>query len=119
MKFGTVLACALLLTSCSHGPYVPLNATTCDTSVTATVYGAEWCYPCHQAVMFFEDKDVCVINKNIELDQGAREEMKSKLNSANLSSGTIPVIEVGGELIVGFSNETASDLLERHHGHNH
>lgn len=66
------------------------------------IYGASWCGPCHQAQRYLEAKHIKVIYKDIEADKKADEEMQKKLEAAGKRGGTIPVIDVGGRLLVGF-----------------
>jgi len=74
-----------------------------DTSkVSATVYGAEWCKPCHAAQAYLTRRRVQVVYKDIEQDRDAQREMSRKLARAGLAGGQIPVIDVGGQLLVGF-----------------
>ncbi len=70
--------------------------------VTATVYGAEWCKPCHAAQAYLTQRRVRVVYKDIEQDREAQREMSKKLARAGLAGGQIPVIDVGGQVLVGF-----------------
>lgn len=67
------------------------------------IYGAEWCGACHQAAAWLKGKNVNFVEKDIEKDSGAEREMRAKLAKAGLSGGSIPVIDVGGKIMVGFS----------------
>jgi glutaredoxin len=67
------------------------------------IYGADWCKPCHLAEDYLRERKVPVVLKDIEEDPAARDEMKTKLSAANLRDASIPVIDVGGTLLVGFS----------------
>lgn len=69
----------------------------------AIVYGAEWCGPCHQAQAFLERLGVAVTYHDIEKDPARAEEMREKLRKAGRNGGSIPVIDVGGRLFVGYS----------------
>lgn len=66
------------------------------------IYGASWCGPCHQAQAYLESKKVKVIYKDIEAEPAADAEMQKKLEAAGKRGGTIPVIDVGGRILVGF-----------------
>lgn len=70
--------------------------------VTATVYGAEWCKPCHAAHAYLVQRRVHVVYKDVEQSPDAQREMTKKLARAGLSGGQIPVIDVGGQVLVGF-----------------
>ncbi len=67
------------------------------------IYGAEWCGACHEAAKWLSGKHVKFVEKDIEKDSGAEREMRAKLAKAGLSGGSIPVIDVGGKIMVGFS----------------
>lgn len=66
------------------------------------IYGASWCGPCHQAQAYLESKKIKVIYKDIEAEPAADAEMQKKLEAAGKRGGTIPVIDVGGRILVGF-----------------
>lgn len=69
----------------------------------AIVYGADWCKPCHEAKRYLKSRGVAVVEKDIEESQVARKEMQQKLAKANRRGASIPVIDVGGQVLVGFS----------------
>jgi glutaredoxin len=77
-------------------------------TVRAIVYGASWCGPCHQAQKFLEKRGVTVTFYDVEREPARGTEMKRKLQSAGRGGGSIPVIDVGGEILVGF-NPSALD----------
>jgi glutaredoxin len=67
------------------------------------IYGAAWCKPCHQAADFLKKKRVPYVMKDIEEDAGALAEMQGKLAKTGQHGGSIPVIDVRGQVLVGFS----------------
>jgi glutaredoxin len=71
--------------------------------VRATIYGASWCGPCHQAEALLKSLGVKVVKKDIEESDDAQREMQEKLARAHRRGGSIPVIDVMGQLFVGFS----------------
>lgn len=71
--------------------------------VTVILYGAEWCGPCHQAAAWMRQHGVAFVEKDIDHDPAAASEMRAKLHKAGLPNGSIPVIDVGGRVLVGFS----------------
>ncbi len=85
--------------------------------VTVIIYGASWCHPCHQAEAYLKSKGVRVVMKDIEETPGAQREMRDKLQSIGQRGGSIPVIDVGGQILVGFS-EGALDRALAHAGAN-
>ncbi|MEM1416574.1 MAG: glutaredoxin domain-containing protein, partial [Myxococcota bacterium] len=66
------------------------------------IYGAEWCQACQSAARYLRAKDVPFVEKNIEQDPGAREEMARKARAAGLAPSGIPVIDVRGRILTGF-----------------
>jgi len=58
-------------------------------------------------------KGVRVTMKDIEEEPGANAEMRQKLSSAGLSGASIPVLDVGGTILVGFSTSAVDRALER------
>jgi len=71
--------------------------------VRAIIYGASWCGPCHQAEALLKSLGVKVTKKDIEENDDAQREMQEKLARAHRRGGSIPVIDVMGQLFIGFS----------------
>ena len=82
----------------------PPTVTAPISKLTVIVYGAEWCQPCHEAMKYLRRKGINAVEKNIEEDDGARKEMEQKLRRAGIAGrGSIPVIDVRGRILQGFS----------------
>ena len=77
------------------------------------IYGAEWCGPCHQAAAFLTQRGVPFVEKNIEEDREAAREMQTKLARAGIRGGSIPVLDVKGTVLVGFSPQAVDGALRR------
>jgi glutaredoxin len=75
------------------------------------VYGASWCSACHQAMAYFKKRGITFIEKDIEKDPEAAEEMNGKLRRAGLRGGSIPVLDVRGKIMVGFEPHTVEEAL--------
>jgi glutaredoxin len=75
------------------------------------VYGASWCGACHQAMAYMKKKGIAFVEKDIEKDTGAEREMRSKLARAGINTGSIPILDVRGKIIVGFSEEALDMAL--------
>ncbi len=73
------------------------------TTAAVIIYGASWCGPCHQAAAHFKRRGVRFVEKDIEEDADAAREMRAKLAKAGMRGGSIPVIDVRGKLLLGFS----------------
>lgn len=75
------------------------------------IYGAEWCGPCHQAAAYLKQRGIPFVEKDIEKDASAQKEMREKLRAAGLSGGSIPVIDVRGRVMQGFSASAVDAAL--------
>lgn len=76
------------------------------------IYGAEWCGPCHQAEAYMKSHKIPYVEKDIEKDSGAQREMRAKLAKAGMRSGSIPVIDVKGKLLLGFDANAVERALK-------
>jgi glutaredoxin len=86
--------------SAQPGPSAPTEA---SAAVSAIVYGADWCKPCHDAERYLKSLGVSVTKKNIEESRAAQAEMREKLARVNRNGAGIPVIDVMGKIFVGYS----------------
>lgn len=75
------------------------------------VYGASWCGACHEAAAYLKMKGIPYVEKDVEEDHTAAAEMKTKLNRAGLPGGSIPVLDVRGKILVGFSPRAIDEAL--------
>jgi glutaredoxin len=80
--------------------------------VQAVIYGADWCKPCHDAEKFLRGLGIPVEKKNIETSASARAEMQTKLQKIGRNDGSIPVIDVGGRVFVGFNPPALKEAVE-------
>ena len=83
-------------------PSVPATAAPVA-GLVVIIYGAEWCKPCHQAADYLKSKGIPVLVKDIEESREAAVEMQQKLEKAGRRGGSIPVIDVRGQILVGYS----------------
>jgi glutaredoxin len=67
------------------------------------VYGAEWCGACHEATRYLRRKGIAYVEKDVEKDPSAEREMQEKLARNGLRAGSIPVLDVRGKVMIGFS----------------
>lgn len=75
-------------------------------ALTAIIYGADWCKPCHEAADYLKSRGVSVVEKNVEKSEAAQAEMQEKLAKIGRRGGSIPVIDVRGQILVGFSKSS-------------
>jgi len=81
------------------------------TGVVAIIYGADWCKPCHDAERYLKQRGVTVIKKNIEDNEVAANEMRKKLERVGRGGASIPVIDIMGQIQVGFSPAALEQAL--------
>ena len=81
----------------------PGAAPEASAAISAIVYGADWCQPCHEAERYLKSLGVSVTKKNIEESRAAQAEMQEKLARVHRTGAGIPVIDVMGKIFVGYS----------------
>ena len=101
-----------LLPGLPTGPTVPGDKAP-PSGLTVIIYGASWCHPCHQAQDYLRSKGIPVVMKDIEESHAADAEMHQKLERSGQRGGSIPVIDVGGQIIVGYSTDALDRALAR------
>jgi glutaredoxin len=87
------------------GAKVPANG------VVVIIYGADWCKPCHDAERYLKQRGATVIKKDIDNNEVAAEEMRKKLARVGRGGASIPVIDVMGQILVGFSPAALEQAL--------
>lgn len=78
-----------------------------DTSIT--IYGAEWCAFCHTAKRYLDDKKVAYSYIDVDKDPAAGLEAVNKSGQRG-----IPVIDLAGDIIVGFDRPKIDAGLKAH-----
>lgn len=73
---------------------------------TIVMYSTPTCMYCKLAKSYFGEKGVGFIEKNVATDLEARKEMVDK--SGQLG---VPVIDIDGNIIVGFDKERIAQIL--------
>lgn len=94
-------------------PGSPPPDTASPVAALVVIYGAAWCGPCHQAQDYLRKKGVSFVMKDIDKDPGAEQEMRAKLAKAGKHGGSIPVIDVSGDILVGFDARAMDRALAR------
>jgi glutaredoxin len=98
--------------SASAPPASPKAAGNPNAKVSVIIYGASWCKPCHEAAAYLKARSVRVIEKDIDDSDAARSEMQKKLERAGLGGAQIPVIDVMGQILIGYSPRALDRALE-------
>ena len=70
------------------------------------VYMAEWCPWCHRAMDFLTENKIKFEAKDVEQGKNAQESMKKS------GQAGIPVIDIDGEIIIGFDQAKLKELLK-------
>lgn len=73
-----------------------------------TVYSATWCGFCHMAKDYFDKKGVKYTDKDVESDPKFMAEAVDKSGQRG-----IPVIDINGEIIVGFDRPKIDAALAK------
>lgn len=81
--------------------------------LTVTIYGAEWCRPCHEAEAYLKSRGVTVVMKDVDNDAAAQGELRQKLSKAGIPGGSIPVIDVRGQILVGYNPQQIEQALAK------
>ena len=71
-----------------------------------TIYTTPTCVYCKMTKDFFKENNIAYEEKDVSTDAAARDEMVAKSNQMG-----VPVIDIDGELIIGFNKERISQLL--------
>ncbi|MCA9655072.1 MAG: hypothetical protein H6712_07115 [Myxococcales bacterium] len=75
------------------------------------VYKTAWCGVCKKLEGYLKRKGVDYEAKDIEKDRAAAAELQAKAQAQGVRTGSVPVIDVGGQLIVGFDRARLEQLL--------
>ncbi|PIR97502.1 MAG: NrdH-redoxin [Candidatus Doudnabacteria bacterium CG10_big_fil_rev_8_21_14_0_10_41_10] len=71
-----------------------------------TIYTTSTCGYCKMAKSFFKDKNVNYKEVNVEADPAAAQDMIKKSGQMG-----VPVIDIDGQIVVGFDRGVLSELL--------
>jgi glutaredoxin-like YruB-family protein len=74
-----------------------------------TVYTAPWCAFCHAAKEYFDKLGVQYTDKDVEKDMMAAQESVQKSGQMG-----IPVIDIDGDIIIGFDRNRIDAALSKH-----
>ena len=77
-----------------------------QTMANITIYTTPTCVYCRMAKQFFDENNIQYTEKNVAEDDAAAKEMVEKSGQMG-----VPVIDIDGNLIVGFDKSKLSELL--------
>jgi glutaredoxin 3 len=72
-----------------------------------TIYTTPTCVFCKMAKKFFKEHNLSFEEKDVSSDLQAQEEMIAKSNQLG-----VPVIDIDGQIVIGFDQEKLSHLLK-------
>lgn len=76
------------------------------------IYKTAWCGVCTKVQQYLKQKGVTFVAKDIEKDPKAAAELQAKAKKAGVSTGSVPVIDVHGKLMVGFDKARLDQMLK-------
>lgn len=76
------------------------------------IYKTAWCGVCTKVQQYLKQKGVAFVAKDIEKDPKAAAELQAKAKKAGVSTGSVPVIDVHGKLMVGFDKGRLDQMLK-------
>ncbi len=71
-----------------------------------TIYGAEWCPPCHTAKAYLNSREIAYEYIDVDKNQDAGREVAMKTGWT-----AIPIIKIGNEYIMGFDRQKIDEAL--------
>lgn len=71
-----------------------------------TIFGAEWCPPCHMVKNYLKDKKIAYDYISVDEDPAAGHEIAIKTGWSS-----IPIIQIGEEYILGFDRPRIDSAL--------
>jgi len=94
---------------------VATTTTSTETNVcSVTVYGTSSCPWCTKAKSYLKSKGVSYSDKDVGKDSSANQELVSKLQAKGLSTSGVPVIDICGDLVLGYDESKMDTLLKQH-----
>lgn len=78
-------------------------------SAGVTIYSASWCAFCHAAKDYLDKLGIKYVDKDIDSDKAIAQESMEKSGQA-----AIPVIDIGGTIIIGFDRVGIDEALKTH-----
>lgn len=75
------------------------------------LYGTEWCGYCKKARAWLTKRRIQFVDRDVEADPAAAAELAAKAAALGLKLRGVPVIDVRGQLMVGFGEEAYAELF--------
>lgn len=74
------------------------------------IYSTSWCAFCKTEKQYLEKLGVAYVDKNVEDDKAAYEELMSKIGG-NFKG--VPVTDIDGEVVLGFDRPKIDETLQK------
>jgi len=78
-----------------------------------TMYSASWCGVCKKAKAFMQAEGIPFVEKDIEKDSAAAQELQRKAAEAGVASNGVPMFDIGGKILGGFDPKALVTALGR------
>lgn len=88
------------LAACTTARLHPIRPVTDEAPVV--VYGTSWCEFTRAAVAWLAEHEVPYVMQDVERDHDARSRMDDLVEGAGVGTVRVPVIDVGGRVLVGY-----------------
>ncbi|MDX2021767.1 MAG: glutaredoxin domain-containing protein [Deltaproteobacteria bacterium] len=75
------------------------------------LYGTSWCGACRTARQYFIAKNIPFVDKDVEKDAAAADELQKKAARLGVSTDRVPILDVRGRLLIGFDPKRVEALL--------
>ena len=79
------------------------------TDSVVTIYSTPWCAFCKTEKQWLDSLGVKYVSKDIEEDEGAKNELLSKLDGQFQG---VPTTDIGGQMIIGFDRPKLTAALQ-------
>jgi glutaredoxin 3 len=89
----------------------PVASGASSSSGKVVLYATSWCPACRAAREYMQSKNIPFVERDIEKDSGAADELLQKARAQGISASGVPVLEVNGTLMQGFDPERLTQLL--------
>ena len=87
---------------------------TATTNREVIIYGTSGCSYCTKARNYLTSKKVAFTYKDVGTDQAANQELGEKARAKGIEVRGVPVIDICGDMTVGFGEATIDGLLKKH-----
>jgi glutaredoxin 3 len=75
------------------------------------LYATSWCPACRAARQYLTEHHIPFVEKDIEKDSAAADELMEKARAQGVSTSGVPVLDVNGTLMQGFDPDRLGQLL--------